>query len=196
MTYKRTNQITQNRHASSSPVNKVHDAGALAPVVFSGDQNLRSCKISQIKGKGGPYPPKSRAANTMVVSVCPESAWKTRYDTDNQNCPNNGEPCFLRASWHEMVQTWSNTCPEYKQTHKNNYQRMNLRNRKSRGYQIGAGCMERFRGSGLDVRDGFDPWESLGDVWVAGMDWNLLKSKIRISNFWEKFWQSKGCVWS
>ena len=60
-------------HASlvSVPVNF---AGALAPVVFSGQPKLQTCKITKINGKGIPYPPNSTIANSMVVLVLPESS--------------------------------------------------------------------------------------------------------------------------
>ena len=69
---------------------QVADAGALAPVVFSGQPGIETGKIRRINGKGGPYPPKSTMANTMVVLVSIENACKTRFEAQQFENPKHG----------------------------------------------------------------------------------------------------------
>ena len=62
---------------------------------------LRSTKISTWKNKQnkkqrGILPPKSRAANTMVVSVCPESAWRMCFEANSSRNPKHGNSSFGR----------------------------------------------------------------------------------------------------
>src|ERR1043165_6109620 len=61
----------------SSPVN---DAGALAPVVFSGQPEIKTGKIRKIKSSKVPYPPKSSIPDSMVVSVSIENASNYQFE--------------------------------------------------------------------------------------------------------------------
>ena len=110
----RANQNARSCHACLAGPTSVNDAGALAPVVFSGQPETGKRKIQRINGKGGPYPPKSRAANTMVRSSCPESSWISRFETHSSKNPNNGMLGFLRVCLHVMHQMHSNASPELK----------------------------------------------------------------------------------
>src|ERR1043165_7732950 len=76
--------------------------GTLTPVIFSGGLIFQPAKIHEINKKIEPYPPKSDLLNPMVISIYVESAWKTRYDTDNQNCSNNGDSNSGRSCLHVM----------------------------------------------------------------------------------------------
>src|ERR1051325_9575812 len=67
--------------------NEVNDAGALAPVVFSGQPEIETSKIRRINGKGGPYPPKSMAASSMVPLVSTESSCTSRFEEDSLKHP-------------------------------------------------------------------------------------------------------------
>ena len=109
-----TNQRERSRHTSLRRIQWVNDAGALAPVVFSGQPETGKRKIQRINGKGGPYPPKSRAANTMVRSSCPESSWISWFETHSSKNPNNGMLGFLRVCLHVMHLMWPNHHPEFK----------------------------------------------------------------------------------
>src|ERR1051325_4763052 len=75
-----TNQKTRNRHADPRLSQTVHDAGALAPVVFSGHVVLQSAKIHEIKRKEGPCPPKSVMANSMVMLVSAKNVYKSQFE--------------------------------------------------------------------------------------------------------------------
>ena len=77
---------------------QVNDAGALAPVVFSGEEILGTCKIRTINEKEGPYPPKSTMANTMVVLVFPESASNYQFETQQLQNPKHGIVRFGRST--------------------------------------------------------------------------------------------------
>ena len=101
----------------STPVN---DAGALAPVVFSGEHHGRSCKIGKIKAKERPSHPNSTPADSMVPLFWPENDCTGSFEEDNQNGPSNGRSLLLRKSLHAMHQMHSNECPEFTQTIKNN----------------------------------------------------------------------------
>src|ERR1051325_6262581 len=94
---------TRRSATHASPVSvSVNDAGALAPIVFSGDSKLQTCKIAKINGKGIPYPPKSTLANPMVALVSIENACIDQFESNSSKCPNNGKSSFLRLSLHEM----------------------------------------------------------------------------------------------
>ena len=106
---------------------QVNDAGALAPVVFSDQPNPQTCKIRRIKRKRAPYPPKSRAANTMVVFVCPENTCTNQFDSNSSRCPCHGDLSSMRASLHVMIQMHTNGYPEFKYANENSQKRMNYK---------------------------------------------------------------------
>src|ERR1051325_2709455 len=81
-----TRERIRKRHRATQPPrrsNRVSDAGALAPVVFSGHVILQSAKIREIKGKEGPCPPKSDLLNPLVALVCPKNACTSRFDSNS-----------------------------------------------------------------------------------------------------------------
>src|ERR1051325_6114354 len=59
-------------------------------------------KIREINKKGRPYPPKSRAAISMVALVCPENACINRFDEDSSKKPKHGKPRFSRSASQTM----------------------------------------------------------------------------------------------
>ena len=71
-------------------VSQVNDAGALAPVVFSGDGDLKTCKIRNLKAKERSCPPISTLLNSMEASVSTESACTGRFEASQIPNPNNG----------------------------------------------------------------------------------------------------------
>ena len=76
-------------HATPSST-LVNDAGALAPVVFSGEENVQTCKITRIKRKRRPCPPKSDLLNPLVASVLTESACTGRFEASQFGNPKYG----------------------------------------------------------------------------------------------------------
>ena len=77
-----TNQELPLRHACSRRSQQVADAGALAPVVFSGDDEPQTCKIKEIEAKENPIPPKSTLLNPLVASVSAKNTCIDQFDSN------------------------------------------------------------------------------------------------------------------
>ena len=69
---------------------QVADAGALAPVVFSGDVKPQTCEIRKIKVKERPIPPNSTPLSSMVPLVLIENGYIVSFERKNKNCPSHG----------------------------------------------------------------------------------------------------------
>ena len=72
-------------HCATQAVNRsepVNDAGALAPVVFSGEFHVQTCKTARITREGRPCPPKSDLLSPLVVSVLAKSACISQFDSN------------------------------------------------------------------------------------------------------------------
>src|ERR1051325_5797741 len=79
-------------HAMLRRSERVNDAGALAPVVFSDRPEIQPAKIAKIKSKGIHYPPKPDPTNPLVMSVCPKNACIKLLDSNSSKCPKHGVP--------------------------------------------------------------------------------------------------------
>src|ERR1051325_3091739 len=77
---------------------RVNDAGALAPVVFSGEEIPGTCKITRIQRKRRPCPPKSDLLNPLMVLVLTESACTGRFEAFQFGKPKNDISCFGRSN--------------------------------------------------------------------------------------------------
>src|ERR1051325_6453835 len=102
-----TRERIRKRHRATQPPrrsNRVSDAGALAPVVFSGHVILQPAKIREIKRKEGPCPPKSAMANSMVMLFLAETACTSRFEEDSLRNPKHGKPRFLRSTSQAIAQ--------------------------------------------------------------------------------------------
>src|ERR1043165_3287770 len=78
------------RHACSRRSQQVADAGALAPVVFSGDDEPQTCKIRKIKAQEGPIPPNSTLLSSMALLVSSENAYISCFDRTSSTSTNYG----------------------------------------------------------------------------------------------------------
>ena len=88
-------------------------AGTLAPLVFSGEMILSTCKIMHDRDKEGPYPPKLTLVNPMVVLVSAKSSCIKRYNEDNENQFKHGDVLFWNHGTHARVQTCAITSQEH-----------------------------------------------------------------------------------
>src|ERR1043165_7001355 len=75
----RTLDCATHAHAGQAIVN---DAGALAPVVFSGDDDFQTCEIKEIEAKENPIPPKSTLLNPLVASVSAKNACIDQFNSN------------------------------------------------------------------------------------------------------------------
>ena len=94
-------------HCATQAVNRsepVNDAGALAPVVFSGEEDVQTCKITRIKRKGRPSPPKSDLLNALVALVLAESACTGRFEASQLGNPKHGNTRFWRSTSQTIAQ--------------------------------------------------------------------------------------------
>ena len=110
----RTNQEAYRCHACLHRSQPVSDAGALAPVVFSGEDERQTCKTRHLKAKERSCPPKSDLLSSLVALVLIESAWIGSFESHNLESPSNGILRFLRETLHVMHLTHFNEYPELK----------------------------------------------------------------------------------
>ena len=82
---------THDRATHASPESTlVSDAGALAPVVFSDDQNVQTCKIRRIEAKERPNLHNLTLLSSMALLVSIENGCIMSFEEKNINFPNNG----------------------------------------------------------------------------------------------------------
>ena len=79
--------------------------GALAPVVFSGENKLQTCKIMEIKAKENPIPPNSTLLSPMVLLVLTENGCIIQFEASQFGSPKHGIMVSGRSSLHVRVQT-------------------------------------------------------------------------------------------
>ena len=133
------------RATHASPVfNTVNDVGALAPVVFSGEQIPGTYKIREIKSQGIPYPPKSTIPSSMVPSFWLENGCIVSFEEKNINCPNNGNSDSGWHGLHVITQTCSMIPQELIMMVRFRQNTMEIRKRIQEIYAYVWSCRARF----------------------------------------------------